>query len=372
MEILAVALTAFIITVLTTPLTIKTAKSFGLVDDPKIRPHPAHIHKKIVPRAGGLSIYISIIITSLIFLSPGKYLWGIFGGITLLLVMGLLDDKFVKFSPYKRLLLLFVAASFAVGAGIGIAFISNPLSFIPSLANFAPGSVIHLDQIIIPFEFFGPHKIILLADIFALFWIVSLTQIINWSKGVDGQMPGITLITAIILGLLSLQFYTQGDLNQLNVAKLAFVVAGTSLGFLIFNWHPARIIPGFSGSTILAFMLAVLAILSGAKIATAILVLGIPTADFIYTFSRRVLNGKSPVWPDRGHLHHRLLDLGWTPAQISLFYMLGSAILGAVALLVDTESKLFVAAIVAIVFFGVVLWLNSFGDSSRPQGQDNG
>lgn len=363
MEFILTIAIAFIITVLVTPLTIKMANNLGLVDDPKLRPHPAHIQKRIIPRAGGLPIYIGIILTALLTLSPEKYLWGIFAGITLLLIIGLVDDKLVKFSPYTRLILLFAASAMAVAGGAGISFISNP---------FMANSIIRLDQLIYTINFFGPHSLIIIADLFALFWIVTVTQIVNWSKGVDGQMPSITLVTALILGLLSLKFYFQGDPNQLNIAKLSFIVAGTSAGFLIFNWHPSKILPGFSGSTILAFMLAVLAILSSTKVATALLVLAIPTTDFLYTFLRRIAHGNSPVWPDRGHLHHRLLDLGWSHQKISLFYMLGSAILGATALFINTGSKVFVTGGVAALFLGFILWLNFCGGSSKQQGPDNG
>lgn len=368
MEIVIVALVSFFITIVITPFVIRFAKNYGLVDDPKKRPHPAHIQPRIIPRAGGLAIFLGIIISSLFFLPIQKYLIGIYLGITTLLLIGLADDKAVKFNPYLRLGFLFLAAAFAVGAGIGISFITSPAAIFS--INAVP--VIRLDEIVYTITFYGSHNIVLIADIFALFWIVLLTQIINWSKGVDGQMPGITLVTAVVLGLLSLKFYAEGDLSQLNIAKLSFITAGVSGGFLVFNWYPSKILPGFSGSTILAYMLAVLAILSGAKVATALLVLAIPAIDFIYTFFRRILNGKSPVWGDREHLHHRLLDIGWSHRKISLFYILVSVMLGSVALLANTEEKLFTGAVVAFIFIGFILWLNFFGDYSKPQDQDNG
>ncbi len=373
MNIFLPALTAFVLTLITTPLTIFIAKKSGMVDDPSKRLHPANTHQGIVPRAGGLAIYLSLVITAAIFLPITKALSGIFLGITVLLLMGLADDKMVKFSPYIRLILLFLAPAMAVGAGIGISFINNPIAHISNLPAGWDSPLVYLNQVVIPFDFFGAHKIILFADLLAFFWIVTLTQIINWSKGVDGQMPGIAMVTAVVLGVLSLRFYYQGDASQLNIAILAFILAGTLAGFLIFNWHPSKILPAFSGSTISAYMLAVLAILSGAKLATALLVLAIPSIDFAYTFWRRVSHGHSPVWGDRGHLHHRLLDdLHWSHQKISLFYILGSVILGAVALLVDTESKFFAIAAVAIAFFAFVLWLNSFGDLSEPPARGNG
>ncbi|MBI4036926.1 undecaprenyl/decaprenyl-phosphate alpha-N-acetylglucosaminyl 1-phosphate transferase [Candidatus Daviesbacteria bacterium] len=360
------ALTAFIITVVATPLTIRLAKKFGLVDDPKTRPHPAHLHQVTIPRAGGLAIYLGLVSTILFFLPLDKHLAGILAGLTLLLIAGLIDDKLPNFNPYLRLFLTFLAAMLAVGSGIGISFITNPLAHFPNLPTFLSGSIIHLDQPHLTVNLLGQHNIAIIADILALFWIVALTQIVNWSKGVDGQMPGITTVAAIILGLLSLKFYWQGDPNQLMVAKLAFIVAGVSLAFLIFNWHPAKIFPGFSGSTILAYILAILAILSGAKLATALLVLAVPAVDFVYTFWRRLLAGKSPVWGDRGHLHHKLVDLGWSHQKISLFYITGSAMLGAIALAVGTESKIFTAVLVVVIFTGFVLWFNSLGDLSKP------
>ncbi len=362
----------FIVTAISIPFTIKFANKLGLINDPAKRPHPAHIQQRIVPRAGGLAIYIGILISTLIILPLQKHLVGVLLGITILLITGLLDDKLTKFNPYMRLILLFLAALAAVGSGIGISFVTNPFFGFFTLPIPFNESIIHLDYLTLPINLFGQHNIILIADLLALVWIVALTQVINWSKGVDGQMPGITLVASITLGLFCLKLYNQGDPMQLPLAQLAFITAGASLGFLVFNWYPAKIFPGFSGSTILAFMIAVLAILSGAKLATAALVLAVPIIDFVYTIIRRVAAGKSPVWGDRGHLHHRLLDLGWSHPRIALFYISLSAMLGAVALNVATTNKLFIVGLVALAFFGFILWLNSFGVYSKPQGRDNG
>ncbi|MCL5410224.1 MAG: undecaprenyl/decaprenyl-phosphate alpha-N-acetylglucosaminyl 1-phosphate transferase [Patescibacteria group bacterium] len=360
MQEVVVALVAFLITAGSIPLTIKLAKHYGLVDNPQKRDHPAHVQGRIIPRAGGLPIFVGVLISALLFLPIEKHLVGIFLGMSVLLAVGLIDDKIREFSPYWRLGLLLIAALCAVAAGIGISFISNPLYQITNPLLDPTQSIIHLDSLIIPFNLLGAHKIILIADLLALLWIMTLTQVINWAKGVDGQMPGITLVAAITLGLFSLKLFYEGDPNQLNIAKLSLITAGASLGLLVFNWHPSKILPGFSGSTILAYLLAVLSILAGAKLATAMLVLAIPIIDFAYTFFRRVLNGRSPVWGDRGHFHHRLLDLGWSHQQISLFYILGSAILGSIALFVDTSSKIFIILGLAVVFCLFILWLNSF------------
>ncbi len=277
-----------------------------------------------------------------------------------LLIVGLADDKYKNFSPYARLLTQFLVALIVVGSGIGISYMTNPF-----------GGIIRFDSTIFAFQLFGLHQIILWADLLALVWIVWVMNMINWSKGVDGQMPGIALISTLILGFLSLKFGLQ-DPSQLIIAKIAFITAGASLGLLIFNWHPAKILPAFSGSTVLGFMIAVLAILSGAKLATAGLVLLIPATDFIYIFFRRILQGKSPVWGDRGHLHHKLLDAGLTHPQIALFYMGLSVILGAAALSLNSRGKLFAALLVGTVTLGGILWLNYFGGFSKRQDPDNG
>lgn len=361
MEFFLPAVIAFIITLISVFPTIKLAQKFGLVDNPNLKPHPKHVHKSIIPRAGGLACFIGILVGILLFTPLEKHIFGLMAGLSILLIIGLIDDKNQELSPYGRLLIQFLAAALVVISGVGISYITNPL-----------GGIIHLDNIVIPFNFLGSHQIVLMADILALFWMVWVMNMINWSKGVDGQMPGIVMIASLILGLLSLRLYLNGDPNQENIAKLSFVTFGSALGFLIFNWHPAKIFPGFSGSTIFGLLLATLAILSGAKLATAGLVLLVPATDFIYTFFRRIISGKSPVWGDRGHLHHLLFDRGFTHQQISLFYILGSAILGAAALTLDSRGKLFAAVLVASATLGLILWLNFFGGLSKPQDPDNG
>ncbi len=342
-------LVSFLITIIATPVTITLAKRFKLVDDPKTRPHPAHQHTRVVPRAGGLPIFLSLVFSVLVFLPLDKHVIGIILATLVLLVMGLLDDLLTNFSPYPRLLLQILAAGIVVASGIGISFIANPL-----------GGILRLDQLIFPFYFFGPHRLILIADIFAFLWIVWMMNMVNWSKGVDGQMPGIIMIASFIIGIFSYKLFLNGDPNQLSVAILAFVTAGASLGFLIFNWYPAKILPGFSASNILGLMIAVLSILSGAKLAIALLVLLVPAIDFFYTFFRRILSKKLPFYADKKHLHHILLERGWSHTQISLFYITSCAILGLAALNLSSEGKLFTVIGVGVVSLGVILWLHFF------------
>ncbi|MBU1031694.1 undecaprenyl/decaprenyl-phosphate alpha-N-acetylglucosaminyl 1-phosphate transferase, partial [Patescibacteria group bacterium] len=239
MNLILPAISALFATLLATTPTVLLAKRFKLVDSPKTRPHPAHTQSRTVPRAGGLPVFIGIILAILLFTPFEKTTCGILLGLTILLVVGLLDDKYQNLSPYFRLITQFLAATVVVASGVNIHFITNPL-----------GGIINFDSVF------------LLADILAIFWIVWIMNMVNWSKGVDGQMPGIICVAAIILGLLALKLNLLGDPSQLTVVKLAFITAGSAFALLIVNWHPAKIFPGFSGSTILGFMIAVLAILS--------------------------------------------------------------------------------------------------------------
>ena len=348
-ELIFPAILSFVTTAIFIPPTVILAKKFNLLDNPKIRPHPAHIHQRIIPRAGGLPCLLGLTLSIIFFIPLIGEVIGILVALWILLLVGLMDDKYQNLSPYFRLAGQFAAATFAVTQGLSIQFVTSPF-----------GGIIQFNAY--------PY----LANILAVLWIVWVLNMINWSKGVDGQMPGIVAVSAIILGLLSLKLALLGDQSQINVTKLSFTTAGGALGLLIFNWYPAKILPGFSGSGVLGFMIASLAILSGAKLATAILVLLIPATDFAYTFFRRILSGKSPVWGDRGHLHHKLLEAGLTHPQISLFYILGSVILGTAALSLSSQGKLFAAILLGIILLGTILWLNFFGGYLKRRAPDNG
>lgn len=352
---------SLLITVLATPLTISFARKFKLIDDPKKRPHPAHIHQIIKPRAGGLPIFFGIVIAISLFIPLDKHVIGIILGITVLLLTGLLDDYLTDFSPIPRLLLQIIAAGIIVASGVGITFVTNPF-----------GGIIRLDQIIYPLNFFGQHNIILIADLFAFIWIVWMMNMLNWAKGVDGQMPGIATIAALTIAYVAYQAYLKGDPNQLPIANLALITAGSALGFLFFNWYPAKILPGFSASTILGFMIATLCILTSAKLATALLVMIVPSVDFFYTFGRRIIHKQNPLKGDRKHLHHLLLKKGLTPRQISCVYIFSCAILGLLAINLSSQGKLFITIGIATLVLGIIIWLNFFGQSLAQSDPDNG
>jgi UDP-GlcNAc:undecaprenyl-phosphate GlcNAc-1-phosphate transferase len=332
---------------LLTPLTIRFAWHFGLIDDPKLKKHPKVIHEYPVPRAGGLPIFFSLVITALIFLPLDKHLAGILAGSFIAVLIGTLDDKF-DLSPLFRLFTNFLAAIMVVGAGIGIAFVSNPF-----------GGIINLDQPRLYFEFFGQtHSLWILSDILALFWIVWCMNAINWSSGLDGQISGVVPIAAVTIGLLSLRFAY--DVTQWPIIALAAITAGAYLGFLPFHLYPQKIMPGYGGTTLAGFLLATLAILSGAKIATAILVMGLPLTDGLYTLLRRLVQGKSPFLGDRGHLHHRLLDQGWGKRRIAVFYWLVTLILGLIALNLNSQQKFYAVVLLFVALGGLLYGLSRF------------
>lgn len=352
-------LVAFSVTCAITPIVISLAKKYKLVDDPKNRFHPAHTHKGIIPRAGGAAIFAGILIATFIFVPMSSLAASILIGSLILVIVGIIDD-IRDVNPYIRLGTNAIAAILVIFSGAGIPYITNPL-----------GGVIHLDTIKIVIPFFNDYTILVLADLFAFLWIMWTMNIIGWSAGVDGQMPGFVAISALTLGILSMRFAAH-DITQVAVTTLAFIVAGAFAGFLPWNYFPQKIMPGYSGKTLAGFLLALLAILSYGKVGTALLVLGVPMMDAVYTLLRRIGSKKSPVLADRGHLHHRLLDLGWSKRKIALFYWSVSAILGAVALTVTSQQKFFAFLVVAVGFGGFLLWVAFFSQFSNPQDQDNG
>lgn len=335
--ILAPLIVALVITLIFTPIVIKLAKRTGLVDDPSKGKHPAKIHKKPIPRAGGLPIYIGIALATIALIPLTNTIITILLAGGLVVIVGLLDDKY-DISPYARFASNIAAAAIVVLQGIQINFITNPLG----------GTVVFQELPLGPLAAWIPF-------VLAIIWIVWVMNMLNWSKGVDGQMPGIAAISAVIIGIASLRFDV---ITQENViaAQLAFATAGAALGFLFFNMYPAKIFPGYS-ATILGFLLAILALSSSAKLATALLVMGIPTVDAIITVIRRLSAGKSPFWHDKGHLHHLLLDSGVPHQYIAPIYWVGSFVLGIIALTLSSRGKLFAIILVLVVTSGIIITL---------------
>jgi UDP-GlcNAc:undecaprenyl-phosphate GlcNAc-1-phosphate transferase len=259
----------------------------------------------------------------------------------LLVIVGLLDDYY-DLSPYLRFVANLFISALVIGFGLGIPFISNPLGG-------AAHPVIHLDQFKLSFDIFGTHAILILADFLALIWLTWIMNMVNWSKGVDGQLPGFVAITALFLGLLS-QRFTAHDIRAENVMYLAFIISGAFAGFLPFNFYPQRIMPGYGGGALAGFLLGILSILSFGKVGTALLILAIPMIDATYTILRRLKQKQSPFRGDRGHFHHRLMEIGWGKRRIAIFYWLISFMLGIASLFLTGLEKLIAFLTITLLF----------------------
>jgi UDP-GlcNAc:undecaprenyl-phosphate GlcNAc-1-phosphate transferase len=338
--------TAFFISFLTTPIVIFLYRRWGWVEDPVKDKTAKTTHTHPVPRGGGIPIFLALLIGSLLFLPLDKHLKGILIGVTIMTFMGVLDDRF-NLNPYLRLFLCFLAAGSVVSAGIGIAFVTNPL-----------GGIIQLNQPQIQFQLIGKaHTIWIVADVIALLWIVGLSNIVNWAKGFDGQLPGIVVIAALTIAIFSFRY--SADITQWPIAILASILAGAYLGFLPFNFYPQKIMPGYGGGTLAGFMIAILTILATSKILTAMVVLGVPLIDAGYSIVRRILSGRSPVWGDRGHLHHKLLDeWRWGKRRAALFFWAITALLGALALSLNSQEKFYTIVMLGVFIGGLFLWFN--------------
>lgn len=332
---------------LITPLVIVLYRHFRLVDDPSSSRHPKIVHRYPVPRGGGIAIFGAITVAALLFLPADKHLVGILIGLGILMLTGLVDDIF-NIHPLWRLILVVLAGAAVVAAGIGIPFISNPI-----------GGTIPLNQPQIPFYWLGKWRTIwLLADLFALIWIVSLSNFTNWSSGLDGQLAGMIIVASLTIGVFSLRF--SADITQWPVIVLAFITAGAYLGFLGFNFYPQKIMTGYGGGTMGGYMLAVLSILATTKVGTIAFVLAIPVIDALYSILRRLYRKKSPWWGDAGHLHHKLMLLGWGKRRIAVFYWILTGILGVLALYLGPMAKIAILTIVSLLLTAFMIWIKYF------------
>lgn len=354
------AILAFTTSIVVTGLIVKHGVRLKIIDDPVKHKLPKVVHDKPVPRGGGIPIFAALILGSLMFLPHTIKTLGITAGALLLTVIGYMDDRFEeKVSPYIRLFVNITAALCVIGVGIGIAFITNPL-----------GGVIRLDTPQVCFGLWGnSHCIWILSDLFALLWLVWMQNIVGWSSGVDGQLPGFVIVAAVTLAILSLR---TGSNTQTGVIVLAGITAGAYTGFLPWNWYPQKIMPGYGGKSLAGFLLGLLAIMSGAKVGAMVLVLSMPFIDALMVIFKRIREGRSPVWGGREHLHHLLLDLGWNKPRIAVFYWGISFLFGLAALQLKATAKYFTMASVILVLAGIIWWLQNWSTFSKQPGPDSG
>lgn len=328
---------ALIFSICLTKLALSILPKYGFMD----RRETHSTHTTATPRGGGIVLFIVFTVLVLAFVPWSKYIFGfLLGGVIVFLVNFLDDAK--PLSPFLRLGAELLACLVVIAFGIGMENISNPLS----------GEAMSLIQWSIPVSVFGVlHHISPLADIFTIIWIMTMINMMNWIDGLDGLASGVGAIAGMTLFGLSLLPYV----NQPSMATTALILVGALLGFLVYNYFPARIKLGDSGSTFLGYSLAVLAIISSGKIATFFLVLGLPFFDLAWVIFRRVfIERKSPFRGDKKHFHHRLLQAGLTPKQAVIFMYVISALFGGMALVFKgAQNKLFAIVLMLIM----LLWL---------------
>ncbi len=344
--IVAVFLVAAALTFALTPRVRRIALRYRIVD----RPGARRVHRKPIPRSGGLAVaatFLGVAGTFLIVndrahlvfvpasLQPLEVAALFLGGVVAA-VLGALDDLLDLRARWQFLGQVVLAVG-AVALGIGIDIINDP---------FGPG-VIRFPSV--------------LAIGFTVFWIVGMINSINWIDGLDGLSSGVVIIAAVTLGLISLSTRVPQPL----IAVLCFALAGSLLGFLRWNFHPAKIFIGTSGVQFVGYTLAVLSILGTAKVAVALLVLGVPIIDTFWIIVRRLSQRRSPFSPDRQHIHHRLLDLGLSHRQTVLLIYGLCAALAVLALILTGASQLY-AFLGVFVASGLVLFLPTRGDFGRP------
>lgn len=335
-----VALVAtFALTVLLVPLVKKMAFAVGAVDEPQKATRK--IHTKVTARGGGIAIYVAFVITTLI-LVPEHNLqyWGMLVAATAVLIVGFIDDIHSQ-NPWVKLAVQIGAAVVAFSFfGIRIEAVSNP--FGQSFLFVDPNLVFHI--------FSHAVSINLMALVLTTVWLVGMTNTMNFVDGLDGLSGGIAAIAAVVMFFLALN----PEVHQLQTATVSIALAGGCLGYLVYNFHPAKIFNGDSGAYFLGMTLGIIAIFSGAKLATAALVLGIPIIDAVWAALRRILTGRSPFSADRGHLHHLLLDVGFTQRQAVLFIYALCIVFGVIALIASPGQK--IVAIFALVVIVMLLF----------------
>lgn len=315
-------LAAAVLALLLTPPVRALASRLDLVDVPDAR----RVNTRPVPRGGGVAVVIAFVLVGAIALAwtgatrtlafpfslDGPAIIALLAGGIAAAMIGAIDD-YLQLRARWQLLGQLVLAVWAVGLGATVDVLTNPLS----------------------------DRTIVLPDLvsagFTVFWIVGMMNAINFIDGLDGLSSGIGLIAAVTLGLVSLTT----AVSQPVIAVLCFALAGALLGFLRWNFHPAAIFAGTSGTMFLGYTLALLSIVGTAKVPVALLVLGVPIIDTFWIIVRRLAAGRMPFSPDRGHIHHRLLDLGLSHRQVVLVIYGMCGVLAAVALFLPGRTQVY-------------------------------
>ncbi|MGB0383412.1 MAG: glycosyltransferase family 4 protein [Ardenticatenaceae bacterium] len=332
-----ILLIAFGLTLLLTPLSMRLANVFGIVKWPKRK---RDIHVSAMPCMAGMAMGVAFIVAALLSRTmPVPFpdvdeplrLQGLLIGVIVTIVFGLMDDRW-ELPAWPQFTVQFLLAVIAIYHLIMIENFQNPLT----------------NQLIRPWE--DPLPWWIMIPLTTL-WFMGIMNTINWLDGLDGLACGVVAIASAIFAA---HMFREG---QYSVALLALALLGVSLGVLPFNFNPARTFIGSSGAFFLGYALAALAIMAGAKVATLLLVLGIPILDVAWQIISRIRRGQRPWKGDRGHLHHRLFDAGFTQRQVVLTYWLSSAFFGLLALILPARMYKLYAILLLALLGGTLLWL---------------
>ncbi len=351
---------AALIMLLFMPNFIEFAKKKKLVTNPKIHNHPGMILQYPSARGGGFVYAIVFLFSAAIFVGFNENLSGLYISVIMTAFLGILDDyqnthpksKYRSLeNPFLRLFLLFVSVLPVVLSGVMINTISNPF-----------GGFINLNVFEVKF---GDNTISILPVLVTSLWIVWLMNVLSWSNGVDGQFPGIVGIASILIAILALRFDELTEFHR-QIALLSVISAGASFGSVKYNWYPSKIMWGF-GAMSAGLVIASLAIMAQAKIAVSVLILLIPFLDALVTIGRRILRGKNPLKGDRGHLHHILLDKGWSVSKVALFYWFATAVFGIIGLLSPERMVLKLTFLIIGVVASVLIFLNISSNNKTKQ-----
>jgi UDP-GlcNAc:undecaprenyl-phosphate/decaprenyl-phosphate GlcNAc-1-phosphate transferase len=329
---------AFFVSFVLTFLVSRIAVRRRIVDVPD---EERRFHKQPVPTLGGLAVFGSFLLVTVTMLFTGhlignvplKQIIGIWFGGIILMIGGYLDDRY-RLPAKLSIIFPALACLTVVTSGVEAVSLHNPFS----------GDVILLKDLAL----FG---IPLASGLVVFLWTMGMTYTTKIMDGMDGLVTGVSAIAGIILFGLSLT----PEVMQPQTALLAITFVGSLLGFLILNFYPAKIFLGEGGSTFAGFMLAILAIVSGGKIATAILVMGIPLLDMFWVILQRIFNRQSPFKGDRRHLHYKLTELGFSEPQAVLFLYALTGIFGVSALFLQSMGKLIALGILVVVMAGIIL-----------------
>lgn len=318
---------------------------FGIVDRPTQK---RKIHKKNIALGGGLAIFITFFAVLLFALKWGNLgsdisayqILGIFCGAIFLIIGGFLDDKY-NLSPLQQIVFPLVASIIPIMFGIGLESITNP-----------SGGVLFLNQVQISLGTFGNWMV--LADTLVFFWLMAMMLTTKLLDGMDGLAVGIIIIGALVILFLS----REPQWFQPEVTLFALIFIASCLGFLFWNFHPAKVFLGEGGSLFIGYILGILAIISGSKIATTLLVMGIPMLDVLRVMYMRFRKGKSVFLGDSEHLHFRLLQSGLGHRQTVLLLYSIAFIFGISTLFLQAEQKLIALSFLFILMLLTALWFS--------------